>query len=146
MKKYLVILLCFISSVFCFAEDFKGFLNIPFGTPAESVKRQMISKGYKPLIDDSMFALYSSITYGGKKVSAQFDCSEGYLCQIDIFFNSNTDAKDIYEALVKKYNLIKSKDSNLHLTKDSSTVFELDNTTLTILTTESFSTVDFSDL
>ena len=145
MKKLIPILLLSFISIFAFSEDFKGFMDIPFGTPTESCKKQMKSKGYRPLLDSSLLVYSNVKTYGGKKVSSvTFDCTVGYLRQITVKFENQKDSTDVLNALVKKYALIKS--SNCYYTKDYSIAFTLSATDIIILTTKTFNAIDYNDL
>ena len=51
----------------CFAEDFKGFLDIPFGTPKKECYKIMRSNGWGFGILRKNFEQYVGKTYGGKK-------------------------------------------------------------------------------
>ena len=119
-KILLVVALSFFAC--CFAEDFKGFLNIPFGTSKKECYKIMRSNGWHFGILRKDFEQFSGKTYGGKKpkmVTLMYD--DGKLVTVCIEFSNGLDAIDVLNALIEKYEL--KKENKFYLTKDSSVTF-----------------------
>ena len=150
MKKYLVILLCFISSVFCFAEDFKGFLNIPFGSTQSTCLSEMKKKGYKfdrqQPVGDLDVSVFNGSSFAGKEIdSICLMFESNYLKCVSITFIYKTDAYNVFNAYIKKYNLI--SEENMFITKDRKYIFDYSQNAIMIFEHDSSSDyIDDSDI
>lgn len=124
-KILLVVALSFFAC--CFAEDFKGFLNIPFGTSKKECYKIMRSNGWHFGILRKDFEQFSGKTYGGKKPKmVTFMYEDGKLVTVCVEFSNALETTEVLNALIEKYELkrkYESKENKFFLTKDFSVTF-----------------------
>ncbi|MBP5330099.1 MAG: hypothetical protein J6Y75_09420 [Spirochaetaceae bacterium] len=131
MKKIIAIFVSSILLVFmCFAEEFKGFLGIPFDSPSVEVRSIMESKGWTYM----KYFDFCGKTYAGKEVeniSMSFEYDR--LKSVTINFKKISDANEVMVGLFTKYELTQYKNFFFFYTKDKKESFFLHSNILIIL-------------
>lgn len=105
-KPFIIIILLFSISFSNFAEEFKGFLGIPFGTQKIDVYKTLTNKGWKLQDDIDICLFFAGKQYAGKDIK-WFDVFFENNCfsTVTIYFENPEDEKEVMAAMIKKYEL-----------------------------------------
>lgn len=135
MKKALSFLIAIFCLSLCFAEDFQGFLGIPFGTSKSKVCSEMKNKGWDYVLSSSTNTelVFSGKKYAGKNTERIIIfLSENKIYSVAVDFRNYSDANEILTALIDKYDLEKNDSTNFYVNKNNSVLFTVIDNTLSI--------------
>lgn len=135
MKKFFCILFFSLIISTCFAEEFKGFLEIPFGTTKAATRSAMENKGWSFL---SSYSDYSNYVFSGKKYAGKDILAIFLTFKGNNFFSATVmftgdDAQEILNAMIKKYELKKVEGEDYYSTSSKSALFTIIDGALSII-------------
>ena len=126
MKKLIIsILISFLVICSCFAEEFKGFLGIPFGSSKAYALTKKKKKGWDFRISDSKTYRFFGKQYAGKDVDEMIFSFKGDMLQSVAVVVNKDDALEIFNAMSRKYEFIKFGDTGYFASSDKKAVFSL---------------------
>ena len=126
MKKIItVVLLAFVVICSCCAEEFKGFLGIPFGSSKAYALTTMNKKGWDFRISDSKTYHFFGKQYAGKDVDEIMFTFQGDLLQSVVVVVNHDDALEIFNAMSRKYEFIYFEGTPYYASSDKKAVFSL---------------------
>jgi len=133
MKKIIVFLVFVLMACVCFAEEFQGFLGIPFGSSKAYALTTMNKKGWDFRISDSRNYHFYGKQYAGKDVDEIVFSFQGDMLQSVIVVVNHDDALEIFNAMSRKYGFIYFEGTRYYASSDKKAVFTLIDSGLVII-------------
>ena len=135
MKKFITLIVLFSMVLVVFAEEFKGFLGIPFGTSKAQCLAIMENKGwtFQSSMSDYKTQFFTGKKYAGKDITGILMSFEGNNLNVVCVMLENSDAVEIFKAMSKKYGLRKIENENYYITNDYNAIISLSDGALIII-------------